>query len=264
MPDWRTAGGHGLVGLGAAGLGSTGLGLAGLGAAAGDAAAAAVAVAVAVADQAYRRAARSAVAVPPPGRGVIVVLGVPGTNAATRAVQRWRVELAVQTWRWLACNRVIFTGGAVRSEEAEAAQMAAVARRLGLDPAVIVVEDSSTSTWENVTKASQLAGDVDYVVLVSDALHAARARNYWRDQHPGPVPALFLADRYRPLDHFWWRTPATMVELLHRARARLRSAPASGSRPAAASEPGPEAQPGPVTLPATGPAQGDRRRSGQR
>lgn len=184
---------------------------------------------VAVADQAYRRAARAAIEVAPPGRGVIVVLGVPDTNPVTRAVQRWRVDLAVRTWRWLGCDQVIFTGGAVRSSEAEAVQMAAVARGRGLDPAAIVIEDAATSTWENVTRASQLAGDVDYVVLVSDALHAARARNYWRDQHPGPAPALFLADRYRPLDHFWWRTPATLFELAHRARARLRAGGAAGT-----------------------------------
>jgi uncharacterized SAM-binding protein YcdF (DUF218 family) len=98
--------------------------------------------------------------------------------------------------------------------------MASMARLSGMDPTVIVLEENSQSTWENVAEASLKAEGAKSVVLVSDAFHASRARRYWNMQHPDSTQDLRLADRYSLLDHFWLRTPATLVELLHRTRNR--------------------------------------------
>lgn len=161
---------------------------------------------------------------PAEGRGAIVVLGVPGTNAALRAAQRWRVDLALAAWRTGRCDLVVFTGAAVRSPVSEAQEMAALARGRGLDPGVIVLDERSRSTWENVTEASRLVaehqGAVAFVVLASDALHAVRAATYWRDQHGDASPRLILADRRLRPDRLWLRVPSTLGELLHRARRR--------------------------------------------
>lgn len=161
---------------------------------------------------------------PPAGRGAIVVLGVPGTKPWLRAAQRWRVDLAVKAWRSGRCDLVVFTGAAVRSVRSESSEMAELAERRGLDPAAVALDERSRSTWENVTEASRLVderlGSVDFVILASDALHAVRAATYWRDQRGEAAPPLVLADRRLVPDHLWLRVPATLFELVHRARRR--------------------------------------------
>jgi uncharacterized SAM-binding protein YcdF (DUF218 family) len=166
----------------------------------------------------YWRAARNEIENNVSGDGVVVVLGVSGNGPAGRAVQQWRVDLATKTWNRCHCKKVIFTGGATRSKNSEASQMASIARLSGMDPTVIVLEENSQSTWENVVEASRMAEGARTVVLVSDAFHASRARRYWNMQHPDLTQDLQLADHYAFLDHFWLRTPATLVELLHRNR----------------------------------------------
>ena len=103
-----------------------------------------------------------------------------------------------------------------RSGRSEAAELAELACAIGLDPALVVLEERSRTTRENVVHAAGLIGEATTVVLVSDVLHAARARAYWKRQG-SPVPALVLADRYRPFDRVGIRTLVTVVELLYRA-----------------------------------------------
>jgi uncharacterized SAM-binding protein YcdF (DUF218 family) len=113
---------------------------------------------------------------------------------------------------------VVFTGAVTSGRASEASEMAQIARKLGLPAEAVLLDEKSRSTWENAEQASTLIGNVDYVVVASDALHATRARAYWHKQHPEGAPKVLLADRYSPLDHFWLRFPATLGELLHRAR----------------------------------------------
>ncbi len=156
------------------------------------------------------------------GGVVLVVLGVPGSNALYRAVQRWRVALALDAQRRWGADRVVFTGGATRSARSEAEQMASLARRGGMDPALIVLEERARTTRENVVESARLLDGATLVVLVSDAFHASRARTYWRE-HAGPAaPQLVLADRYRPFDRIWLRTAVTLADLAYRAVTRGR------------------------------------------
>lgn len=175
---------------------------------------------VALTEIAYRRQGAGP-EVPPAGRGAVVVLGVPGTNRLLRVAQRWRVDLALAAVATGRIDRVVFTGGAVRSERSEASEMAEIAVARGLDPALVVLDEHSRSTWENVTAAADLVGPAEFVVLASDAFHAARARVYWWDQHGADASPLFVvADRYRRFDHLALRAPATVVEIVHRIRRR--------------------------------------------
>ncbi len=175
---------------------------------------------VAVTEAAYRRQGAGP-DVPAIGRGAVVVLGLPGTNPLLRVAQRWRVDLAMAAVATGRIDRVVFTGGPVRSGRSEAAEMAGIAVARGLDPDLVALDERSRSTWENVTEAARLVGPVDFVVLASDAFHAARARVYWWDQHGAEASPLFvLADRYRRFDHLALRAPATVVEVVHRLRRR--------------------------------------------
>ncbi|MDH5289904.1 MAG: YdcF family protein, partial [Acidimicrobiia bacterium] len=79
--------------------------------------------------------------IPPAGRGAVVVLGVPGTNPLLRVAQRWRVDLALAAVATGRIDRVVFTGGSVRSERSEAAEMAEIAVTRGLDPALVVLDE---------------------------------------------------------------------------------------------------------------------------
>ena len=177
---------------------------------------AAVTAAVAAAQAVHWSLARTGTEPPADGEVVIVVLGVPGTNPVLRAVQRWRAALAAETAERLPVGRVVFTGGVTRSGRSEAAELAGLACRHGLDPALVVLEERSRTTRQNVQHAAGLVGDAAAVVLVSDVLHASRARSYWQ-RHDGPVPALVLADRYRPFDRVVIRTAVTVAELAYRA-----------------------------------------------
>lgn len=165
-------------------------------------------------------AARRGTAIPKTGDGAIVVLGFPGTNAVGRAVQRWRVQMAVSAHRRLGTTHVIFSGGVPRSVESESSQMAAYARGLGLDEREIVLEEASVSTWENTLFAASLVRDERFVVLVSDGVHARRARAYWRCQHPDTSVEVFVDPAFRLLDHVWLKFPATVANSVRSVKDR--------------------------------------------
>jgi uncharacterized SAM-binding protein YcdF (DUF218 family) len=147
------------------------------------------------------------------GRTTLVVLGLPGNNPAMRSVQRWRVAMALRArTRWKDAT-VVFTGGSRHGAASEASQMADVARQRGLSPDAIVLEEEARTTWENVSFSHRLTGDVDLVVLVSDGLHAERARRYWMLQHPQSSTRVIADLHYRFLDHVWLKTPSTLAQL---------------------------------------------------
>jgi uncharacterized SAM-binding protein YcdF (DUF218 family) len=152
---------------------------------------------------------------------MLVVLGLPGTNAAMRAVQRWRVAMALRArTRWQDAT-VVFTGGSRHGSTSEAGQMANLARQRGLSPDAIVLEEEARTTWENVSFAQPLTGDAELIVLVSDGLHAERARRYWMLQYPHSRSHVVVDPDYRFLDHLWLKTPSTLAQLWRLARNRL-------------------------------------------
>lgn len=62
----------------------------------------------------------------------------------------------------------------------------------------VVLEDQSTSTWENVTNVIPLLEDVDRIKIVSQPAHALKARAYLRRQRPDLAGRLVRAADYRP------------------------------------------------------------------
>lgn len=185
-----------------------------------------VAVAVVVAtvgaveaiDRRARRAGRVAVA----GRPVaVVVLGFPGHRAWARAVQRWRVEMGVRALDRHAGSTLVLTGGRTRGPISEAAEMAAIARRLGVADDRMLLEGRSRTTWENVAFTRELVPSESLVVLVSDGVHVHRARRWWIRQAPHDAPRVMADTGRRPFERLWITVPSAIGQLLHPALRRV-------------------------------------------
>lgn len=145
-------------------------------------------------DRWVRRTGRAASR--PAGRPVaVVVLGFPGHRSWARAIQRWRVEMGVRALAQHPGSTLLLTGGRTRGPVSEAAEMAEIARSLGVADDRMVLEERSRTTWENVAFARELVTPGSLVVLVSDGVHVHRARWWWIRHHhperarPTPPPA---------------------------------------------------------------------------
>ncbi|WP_329290271.1 YdcF family protein [Streptomyces pseudovenezuelae] len=138
------------------------------------------------------------------GAGVssaVVVLGYRNSRATVNVVNRWRVRAGIRsvtTPDGGHGTRVIFSGGTTGDGPTEARLMADYARSaLGFDGPVLL-EDRSTTTWENITNVIPLIEDVDRIKIVSQPAHALKARAYLRRQRPDLAARLVRADDYRP------------------------------------------------------------------
>lgn len=141
----------------------------------------------------------------------VIVLGYPPLpGGRPHPVQRWRLKVAKRTIERFGVTRVVLSGGATRHGPTEAAVMAKLAKSIGIDPTITILESNSTSTWANIENSSRLVGGCDVVILVSDPIHAARARRYWLRQHPSDSQRVFVT----PCVGFgaWWIKVPTFVE----------------------------------------------------
>jgi vancomycin permeability regulator SanA len=152
----------------------------------------------------------------------VVVLGHPARrNGRPHPVQRARVRAAVTVFRAVHADRLVMCGGARKNATVEADVMVALARELGVDTAALVAERASTTTWENVREAEALVRDCAAVHLVSQPLHAARARRYWLRQFPGDADRVFVT--LGDVDTRWWiAAPIAAYELAIMVRDRIR------------------------------------------
>ncbi|WNV87870.1 YdcF family protein [Umezawaea sp. Da 62-37] len=127
----------------------------------------------------------------------VVVLGYRNPQPTANSVNRWRVRAGIRSAGDSRATRVIFSGGVTGSGAAEARLMADYAKSvLGLDGTVLL-EDESTTTWENITNVIPLLDDVDRIKIVSQPAHALKARAYLRRQRPDLAERLVRADEYR-------------------------------------------------------------------
>lgn len=77
----------------------------------------------------------------------------------------------------------------------------------------LVTETRATTTWENVAFSRALVEGYPRLAIVSDPLHAARARRYLWQQSPELAARLVSAGEYRFLDHFWLKMFSAGYEL---------------------------------------------------
>ncbi|RZS44404.1 DUF218 domain-containing protein [Herbihabitans rhizosphaerae] len=141
------------------------------------------------------RASRRLLGSAAPGPEVVVVLGFRNGGRRANAVNRWRVRAGLRSAGPGA--RIVFCGGSVGAEVPEAVLMARYAvDELG-HTGPIVLEEESHSTWQNIQNAVPLIEDAGRIKIVSNSLHAQKARLYLRRQRPDLARRLVRADDYR-------------------------------------------------------------------
>ena len=110
------------------------------------------------------------------GYDAIVVLGCrvgPG-GVASLALAR-RTKHAVALYRRGLAPTLVFTGGVGEHPPSEAQVAAGLAAEWGVPREAMVLEETSTSTEENASRARELL-DADRILLVTDAYHTFRAK----------------------------------------------------------------------------------------
>ncbi len=170
-------------------------------------------------------AARSLPRAVPGARTGVLVLGCPPRpDGSLHPWQKWRVDMASRAWD--GAHRVIFSGGRMRGLPAEAEVMAAYALSLGLPEHLIVRETKARTTWENVVFGARWLQDVDQIMVVSDALHAARAVRYLREQEPALATKVVRTPGYRFGEQFTRKAISAAYESpLKNLLNRLRGSP---------------------------------------
>ncbi|WP_303325377.1 YdcF family protein [Actinomyces radicidentis] len=115
------------------------------------------------------------------GRRAVLVLGHAdtGTTAGDANLARVRAALAVAR----PGDVLVLSGGGVAGPVPEARLLADAARDLGWN-GEIRLEEHSGSTWENIENSARLLEDADRIVIVSEPVHAAKARRFLALQRP--------------------------------------------------------------------------------
>ncbi|MGW4700065.1 YdcF family protein [Streptomyces sp. NPDC004285] len=146
-----------------------------------------------------RRWSKTLVDAGPDGSRAVVVLGYRNPSGSINLVNRWRVRAGLRS---VGPDPgpdtvVVFSGGPVGGDVAEATLMADHARSVLRYGGRVLVEDRSTTTWENITHVVPLIEDARRIVIVSQPAHALKARAYLRRQRPDLADRLVRAEDYR-------------------------------------------------------------------
>ncbi|MFD5402293.1 YdcF family protein [Streptomyces griseorubiginosus] len=129
----------------------------------------------------------------------VVVLGYRNPRPTANLINRWRVRAGLRSVAAADAGetRVIFSGGENGAGGTEAQLMADYARSALAFDGTVLLEDRSTTTWENITNVIPLIEDVDRIKIVSQPAHALKARAYLRRQRPDLAAKLVRAEDYR-------------------------------------------------------------------
>ena len=100
-----------------------------------------------------------------------------------------RVQTAVNLYGSGDVKTIFVSGGkGSETQESEAAVMRKVALLGGVDPTDVVIEDQSTSTWENLQFTMPRTGSCSTLVGISDAYHLGRIQYLAYVQGWGRLP----------------------------------------------------------------------------
>ncbi|KJL18833.1 hypothetical protein RL72_03305 [Microbacterium azadirachtae] len=160
----------------------------------------------------------------PGARRTVLVLGYGNRSSRANAVNRFRVRAGLRTLR-SQHDVVIFSGGAVRGPEPEAQILARYAAERGY-AGPLLLETESRSTEENIRNTIPLLEDADEIAIVSNALHAERARALLRARRADLGRRLIRADDDRFGEIPVIKAVAAALALLERRR----SGTAGGAR----------------------------------
>lgn len=137
--------------------------------------------------------------VAPPITEAVVVLGYRNRGSRANHLNRYRVRAGLRSLDPRAGSSVlVLCGGRVGGEIAESVLMAQYARSRRGYRGAIRLDTESTTTWENIRYAIPLIEGADSIKIVSNSLHAEKARVYLRNCRPD------LARRVRrAAEHRW-------------------------------------------------------------
>ncbi|MBU7598351.1 YdcF family protein [Streptomyces sp. P38-E01] len=131
----------------------------------------------------------------------VVVCGYRNPQARANLINRWRVRAGIRSVESDRAqdSRLIFSGGATSGSAATEAQLMAeyAQSELGFNGTVLL-EDRSTTTWENIANVIPLLEEADRIKIVSQPAHALKARAYLLRQRPDLAEKLVRADDHRP------------------------------------------------------------------
>lgn len=115
------------------------------------------------------------------GRRAVLVLGHADTGTTAGPENLARTCSALDVAR--PGDVLVLSGGGVAGAVPEARLLADAARDLGWN-GEIRLEEHSGSTWENIENSARLLEDADRIVIVSEPVHAAKARRFLALQRP--------------------------------------------------------------------------------
>ena len=144
------------------------------------------------------------------GASCVLVLGHADAGRSASLRNRQRVRAAVGLLR--DGDTLITSGGAVAGPVSEARLLAEAAGGLGWDGPVLLEEDSR-STWENIAFSAALMERFDRIVVVSEPLHAAKARRFLQRQNCALAARLVAAPLEARVPTRSWRTAMGLIDL---------------------------------------------------
>jgi DUF218 domain len=128
----------------------------------------------------------------------VLVLGYRNRGTRANIINRWRVRAGLRSCQpGAGPSRLVLCGGAVGGSVAEADLMACYARGSCGYAGELITEVGSRSTRENVHNAVPLIEHADRIKIVSNSLHAERARFYLWQHRPDLAERLVPAADYR-------------------------------------------------------------------
>ena len=146
---------------------------------------------------------------------VVLVLGWPTeADGSLHPMQRFRVEAGLAVYRQQQCRQIIFSGGPAQNSYVEGQTMAAYARSLGVQESAIAVEPNARTTWENLGCSAAWLETAERVFLVSDSLHARRAKRYACRQSASLCAKSRAAGANPPAALFGWKVLSAAHELM--------------------------------------------------
>lgn len=153
-----------------------------------------VGLAVAWAEVVHWQSSRSLAGPDRGGSEAVVVLGYRNRRSdRANALNRWRVRAGLRSIDPAApSSRLIFCGGP--HEAVVMARYATEERGYGGE---VIREKESRTTWENIQNVIPFLEDVDRIKIVSNPLHAEKARLYLWRQRPDLAVRLVRSADYR-------------------------------------------------------------------
>jgi uncharacterized SAM-binding protein YcdF (DUF218 family) len=184
------------------------------------------------------RSSRRRMGSQPGGSGTgeaVLVLGYRNRGTRANVINRWRVRAGLRSCQpWAGPSRLVLCGGAVGGSVAEAELMACYARESCGYDGELITEVGSRSTWENVQNAVPLIEHADRIKIVSNSLHAEKARLHLWQHRPDLAERLVPAADYR-FGELTALKPALAAIGRRHLRSAVRSAAAAGTAAVAGS-----------------------------